>query len=110
MSGAVRQQTTAGVRVMLHLRCEEADESGVARAYHEISESLAGTPGLLHNELLRDLTDPGAMAVLSEWRSLDAFRAWEEGNSHRGTTTPLRAYQDRSRPRPFSLYEISARY
>ncbi|WP_418957204.1 antibiotic biosynthesis monooxygenase family protein [Streptomyces tritici] len=103
MSGAAGR-----VRIMLHLRPEPGAEAAVEEAYHRISKDLAGTPGLLGNELLRALTDEGAYAVLSEWESMAAFRTWESGAAHRGTTSPLRPHQD---PRhPFTLFEVQASY
>lgn len=101
------------VRVLLYLRAEpdgDGDSSGVTDAYHRISKDLAGTPGLVGNELLRELSDPGAFAVLSEWESVSAFQTWESGSAHRGTTSPLRPYQDRRRPSPFALYRVDAAY
>ncbi|MEU6079081.1 antibiotic biosynthesis monooxygenase [Streptomyces sp. NPDC047108] len=98
------------VRVMLYLRAAEADVPAVEEAYHRISKDLAGTPGLLGNELLREVTDPGAFAVLSEWESFAAFQTWESGSAHRGTTSPLRQYQDGERPSPFALFEVAAEY
>ncbi|MEU8523362.1 antibiotic biosynthesis monooxygenase [Streptomyces sp. NPDC048577] len=105
MSGAA-----GGVRVMLHLRPAPGEDAAVAEAYHRISKDLDGTPGLLGNELLRVITDEGAYAVLSEWESMAAFRDWEAGSAHRGTTSPLRPYQDTERPSPFSLFEVVATY
>ncbi|MFF0431982.1 antibiotic biosynthesis monooxygenase family protein [Streptomyces sp. NPDC004327] len=105
MSGAAGR-----VRVMLHLRPSPAETEAVAEAYHTISKDLAGTPGLLGNELLRTLGDEGAFAVLSEWESMAAFRDWEAGSAHRGTTSPLRPYQDTERPSPFALFEVLAAY
>ncbi|WP_406861078.1 antibiotic biosynthesis monooxygenase [Streptomyces sp. HUAS MG47] len=98
------------VRIMLHLRPAPGEAGAVEKAYHRISEDLAGTPGLLGNELLRELTDDGAYAVLSEWESMAAFREWEAGSAHRGTTSPLRPYQDTERPSPFALFEVRAAY
>jgi heme-degrading monooxygenase HmoA len=98
------------VRVLLYLRAAESEVTAVEEAYHRISKDLAGTPGLLGNELLREAFDPGAFAVLSEWEELAAFQAWESGSAHRGTTSPLRRYQDSGRPRPFALYEVAAEY
>ncbi|SCF79699.1 antibiotic biosynthesis monooxygenase [Streptomyces sp. Ncost-T10-10d] len=100
----------ASVRVLLYLRAVEADVPAVEDAYHRISKDLAGTPGLLGNELLREVTDPEAFAVLSEWESLTAFQDWESGSAHRGTTSPLRQFQDGERQRPFALFEVSAAY
>lgn len=89
---------------------EESDGRQIVDAYHEISRALAGTDGLLRNELLRDVLDPANFVVLSEWESLDAFRTWESGAEHRAVTSPLRPYQDPSRGRPFGLYEVPAAY
>lgn len=108
---AVPQQTAAPrARVLLFCRAPDGDPEAVAAAYHEISRALAGTEGLLGNELLRDVMSEGGFVVLSEWRSLAAFREWESGAAHRGTTSPLRPYQDASRGTPFGLYEVAAAY
>ena len=97
-------------RVMLYCRAPEGDPQPVEAAYHTISAALAGTTGLLRNELLRDAMDADRFMVLSEWESLDAFRAWESGAGHRDTTAPLRPYQDRDGGLPFGLYEVAAAY
>jgi hypothetical protein len=41
---------------------------------------------------------------------MDAFREWEQGASHRQTTSPLRDYQDRGRDKHFGIYEVTAAY
>jgi heme-degrading monooxygenase HmoA len=99
------------VRVLVFHRAP-ADEgpAGIEKAYHVISEALNGTPGLLGNELLRSPIDPDAFLVMSRWKNLDAFKVWEEGADHRGTTSPLRAYQDRTRERHWELYSVVASY
>jgi heme-degrading monooxygenase HmoA len=103
-------RTRTRARVLLYCRAPQEDPAPVERAYHEISGALLGTPGLLRNELLRDVFEPDRFVVLSEWESLAAFREWESGSAHRGTTSPLRQYQDRSVGRPFGLYEVTASY
>ncbi len=98
-------------RVMLY--CRATDEAGAAAiedAYHRISKELAGTDGMLGNELIRDLADPTAFVVVSRWTSVAAFFAWESGPDHRDATSPMREYQDRSRGTPFGLYEVLASY
>jgi heme-degrading monooxygenase HmoA len=102
--------TDRRARVMLFCRAPQGDGDPIADAYHTISSGLAGTPGLLGNELLRDVMEPDGFIVLSEWESLAAFRSWESGSAHRGTTSPLRQYQDHGRGRPFGLYEVTASY
>ncbi|MEV0325265.1 antibiotic biosynthesis monooxygenase [Micromonospora echinospora] len=103
--------STAGrARVMVWHRAPADDADAVAKAYDQISRHLEGTPGLIGNELLRSTTDPHRMVVLSEWESLAAFRVWEEGVSHRPSTSPLRQYQDREQENFFEVFEVSAAF
>lgn len=97
-------------RVLLYCRAPEDDATPIEMAYNQISAGLQGTAGLLRNELLRNVLEPDSFVVLSEWESLDAFRSWESGADHRGSTSPLRPYQDRSMGMPFGLYEVTASY
>lgn len=98
------------VRVLVWHRAPARDPSAVEDAYHQISKALQGTPGLLRSELLRSEADPHALMVMSEWEGMEAFRAWEQGGSHRDTTAPLRPYQDRSRGQPYEIYEVTGTY
>ncbi|MER5772339.1 antibiotic biosynthesis monooxygenase family protein [Streptomyces sp. NPDC001985] len=86
------------------------EPDAVQRAYERISGGLAGTPGLLGNELLRGVDDPGRLVVMSEWESLAAFKAWERTADHRPATSGLRRYQDRDRDRFFEIYEVTAAF
>lgn len=93
-------------RVMLLLQAPEEERGNVEQAYRHISDSLRGTPGLLQNELLRSSSQPTNYAVLSEWESLEAFRAWEQGPVHKGDTlNPLRRYTTGA-----TFYEVLAAY
>ncbi|MBX6390475.1 MAG: antibiotic biosynthesis monooxygenase [Frankia sp.] len=95
------------VRVMIWA-VEPADRpAAVEAAYHTISSQLVGTPGLLGNQLMRDAHDPSRFVVVSEWASMAAFTAWEQGASHRSTTSPLRPLQDPDR-RPVIYEEVAA--
>lgn len=98
------------VRVLVWHRATAEEMPSLVDAYHQVSHSLTGTAGLICNELLHAPLDPSCVAVMSEWESLDAFRVWENGASHRGTTTPLRRFQDRDRARPFDVLSVTARY
>jgi heme-degrading monooxygenase HmoA len=98
-------------RVLLYYHAPDDGPDAVQAAYHEASTALTGTPGLIGNELLHDVTDAGTYVVLSEWESLDAFRRWEQGPQHRDETSPLRPFQDRrSRSHHFGIYEVAASY
>ena len=66
--------------MLIYAVAPEADPDGVERAYHQISGALAGVPGLLGNELLREVgRDEAKFVVLSEWESMSAFQRWEQG-------------------------------
>ncbi|KNB50325.1 antibiotic biosynthesis monooxygenase family protein [Streptomyces caatingaensis] len=99
---------SGGLRVMLHHVTD--DVPGIESAYHEASSRLAGVPGLLGNELLRSVHDPRGFVVVSSWRDVAAFRAWERGAAHRDQTAPLRPYRDLSLERPFGVYRVTAAY
>jgi heme-degrading monooxygenase HmoA len=100
------------VHVLVYASAPDADADTVETAYHTISRALNGTPGLLGNVLLRSLHDPSSFVVMSEWCDLGAFRAWEEGASHRDVTAPLRPLQDggAGRGAAFGIYEVTAAY
>ncbi|MGW0631076.1 antibiotic biosynthesis monooxygenase family protein [Streptomyces sp. NPDC002758] len=99
------------VRVLVYQAAVDEEQLDAVRtAYHQVSNRLAGVPGMLGNELLRNPLDPTALAVMSRWESLDAFRAWEAGTDHREDTAPLRPYRDVRTPAPFAVYEVDAAY
>jgi heme-degrading monooxygenase HmoA len=100
--------TGQSVRVLVYASAPDADSDAVREAYHQISGKLRGTPGLLGNELLRSTSDPGAYVVVSQWRDLAAFQAWEEGADHRATTAPLRPLQTPGMSA--GIYEVTAAY
>ncbi|MDQ7803505.1 antibiotic biosynthesis monooxygenase family protein [Amycolatopsis sp. A133] len=97
--------TTARVRVLVYVAAPGGGADAVTDAYHDISRALAGTPGLLGNELLRSVRDPAAFAVMSEWEDLAAFQEWENGPGHRPATAPLREYGT-----GFQVYQVTAAY
>jgi heme oxygenase (mycobilin-producing) len=81
--------STTRARVMVFATAPEGHEATLEAAYLHISAELRGTPGLIANELLRSESDPRSFVVLSEWQTLDAYHAWEEGPVHRRLTAPL---------------------
>jgi quinol monooxygenase YgiN len=98
-------------RVLVFYRAPEDDPLAVERIYHEVSGEMQGTEGLIANELIKDLTDPGSYVVASEWLDMAAFAAWDKSSGHR-RTTPLDPFQDAdsSRRKLFGIYEVVARY
>lgn len=99
---------TGEVLVVLYHRT--ADRGAITGAYHEVSTRMAGTDGLLGNELLCSPDDPDQYLVLSRWRSLAAFDTWEQGSGHQACTAPLRPFRDHRTARPFGVYKVMAAY
>ena len=96
------------VRVVLYHATD--DVTGVTEAYHQVSRELASVPGQLGNELLRSVHDPLGFVVISRWKDLDTFNEWEQGVSHKDSTSPLRRFRDTRLERPFGIYEVAAHY
>lgn len=96
------------VRVLVYHMA--TDSGGVEDAYHEVSKRMAGVPGMLGNELLRNVHDPLGFVVMSRWTDLDAFLTWEKGAEHRADTAPLRPYRDTRLPVPYAVYSVTAAY
>jgi heme-degrading monooxygenase HmoA len=97
-------------RVRVLLFHEASSPDGLTAAYHSVSADLAGTPGLLGNELLTAVDDPTWILVMSEWSDLAAFQKWEQGVSHKGSTAPLRQYRDTRMTRPYGIFRVEASY
>lgn len=93
-------------RVRVLLFHEVHDQAAVTAAYHAVSAELAGTPGLLSNELLTSVHDPSWVLVMSEWADRASFDAWEQGAAHKSQTAPLRPFRDNRMPRPFGIFEV----
>lgn len=100
--------TAHAVEVVLYHLSDAPDQ--VLAAYHEASRRMAGTPGLLGNQLLARADEPRMFVVISRWSHWDAFAAWEGGDAHKEQTAPLRPFRDTVRERPFEIYQEIARY
>jgi heme-degrading monooxygenase HmoA len=109
MTGTGPAPVTGRVRVLVYAGAP-GDATAVEDAYHTVSRALEGTPGLVGNALLRGVHDPSAYVVMSEWRDLEAFRAWERGAEHRDVTAPLRPLQRAVQGAAFGIYEVTAAY
>lgn len=94
------------VRVLIWYRA--ATGGPVVDGHTEIARSLAGEPGLVSAQLHRSLSDPDSYLVISEWTDRSSFERWEKGTSHKGQTSPLRAYLDRARATPYEIHEVIA--
>ncbi|MER7394202.1 antibiotic biosynthesis monooxygenase [Streptomyces sp. NPDC000151] len=96
------------VQVVLHHLTDRGP--AIMAAYHEASRRMAGTPGLLGNELMHQVGRPDSYAVVSHWDSWESFETWEAGPEHKDQTAPLREFRDTARERPFEIYKVLASY
>jgi len=79
-------------RVMVFAAIRPGQEEAFEAAYRTVTAAVKGTPGHIRDELLRDCDRPGRYVLLSEWESVEAFRAWEDAPIHPEMTTPMRPY------------------
>jgi heme-degrading monooxygenase HmoA len=101
----------AGARILVFYRAPADDPTAVERIYHEVSTIMQDTEGMLGNQLLKDITDPGSYVVASDWKDMTAFSAWDKSAGHR-RTTPLDPFQDAdpARRKHFGIYQVVGRY
>jgi heme-degrading monooxygenase HmoA len=95
------------IRVLVFATIKPGAADAFEAAYGEVTRKVKGTPGHIHDELLRSADSPDDYILLSEWESRDAFLAWEDAPIHRQTTTPLRPYWAGRVDR--KIYEIAGR-
>jgi heme-degrading monooxygenase HmoA len=77
---------------MVFATVKPGEEEAFEAAFAEVRTKVAGTAGHLGDQLLRDGDTPGSYVLLSEWRSEEAFREWEDAPIHRQLTTPMRPH------------------
>lgn len=77
------------VRVLVRATPRKEDQEKFEAAYREVTATVRGTPGHLHDELLRDGDD---YILLAEWESEQIFRAWEDDPAHMQMAAPMLPY------------------
>ncbi|GAA3732112.1 antibiotic biosynthesis monooxygenase [Spinactinospora alkalitolerans] len=83
------------------------DPGAVVRAYAEVSGELARIDGLEGTELLFGVSGGDGIVLQMFFSDMEAFRRWERSPRHRAATSPMRRYQDRSRPGGhYEIYEV----
>jgi heme-degrading monooxygenase HmoA len=96
------------VRVMVFATIQTGQNAVFESAYRTVTAAVAGTPGHLRDELLRDSDRPDRYILLSEWESIEAFRAWEDAPIHRELATPMRPYWAGRVER--TIFDVAARH
>ncbi|MFA1538383.1 antibiotic biosynthesis monooxygenase family protein [Actinomadura monticuli] len=95
------------VRVVVHYRDPRGPTGAVTDAYRQAGRQLRGTPGLIGHELLEVQERDGRYALVMAWRDLASYRDWERSLRAAGHPSPLRPYQDRTRPAGhYEVYEV----
>lgn len=95
-----------GVRVIVWHRAD--DEEALRTAYTDSRRDVAGTAGLRGMAMLRQVGQPGQYALAMDWENLAAFERWADSAQHRQYRSPLRGFQDRSRPGGhYEVYEVA---
>lgn len=98
----------SGIRVMVYGRLNQAaDPAAFESAFATVSSNVQGTPGHVKDELLRDMNDPNAYILMSEWASKEAFLSWEQSPIHMQKTLPMRPYWKGEGER--KIFEIGVR-
>ncbi|MDH2427231.1 antibiotic biosynthesis monooxygenase [Sphaerisporangium sp. TRM90804] len=87
-----------GLRVLVYHRAPDGRPEAVVEAYRRAALQLRGTSGLLAYELLSSPADRGRHLLVMDWTDRGAFTRWERAFRSAGHPSPLRPYQDRSRP------------
>lgn len=69
------------ITVIYRMKLPAAAQPAFSRAWREATAAiLADAPGALGGELLRDQRDPDALAIVTRWTSVDAWREfWAKG-------------------------------
>ncbi len=81
------------VRVMVFGRLKRIEDRETFEALiARVSQHIKGTKGYIRDELLRNLDDPAAYIMMSEWSSSADFLHWEQAPVHKQNTHPLRTY------------------
>jgi 2-polyprenyl-6-methoxyphenol hydroxylase-like FAD-dependent oxidoreductase/heme-degrading monooxygenase HmoA len=76
------------VRIDISTRVEEGDEEAFERAYAKTTATLKGTPGLIREELLKEIGAP-RYHIFAEWESEQDFIRWVDDPSHADQSAAL---------------------
>ncbi|MFF5176219.1 FAD-dependent oxidoreductase [Micromonospora sp. NPDC000089] len=86
------------IRTMVRIRARPGLEAAVAYAWRTASGQVAAAAGNLRRELLRDVYDPRAVVIVTEWTDLASLRAYQSGPVAARLADALRPLRDTSAP------------
>jgi heme-degrading monooxygenase HmoA len=66
------------VRVVIQRHLKEGKKGDLLPLLRELRAAAMNYPGYINGESLAGAEDPSVISVLSTWRSLDDWKAWEK--------------------------------
>jgi 2-polyprenyl-6-methoxyphenol hydroxylase-like FAD-dependent oxidoreductase/heme-degrading monooxygenase HmoA len=87
-SSAADPATAPHVRIDIGTAVAPGEEAAFERAYARTTERLRGTPGLIREELLKEVDAP-RYHIFAEWESEEDFTAWVDDPSHADQSAAL---------------------
>ncbi|CAI5734501.1 unnamed protein product [Hyaloperonospora brassicae] len=77
------------VRVLSERIMSRGFEPTVVRLMEKVQKVVRAQPGLLSLETLSDVDDHHKYVVLSEWKSINDYKAWTSSDAHRECTKQI---------------------
>jgi heme-degrading monooxygenase HmoA len=78
------------VRATLEMTVKDGRGSEFERVWLAIAEEVRKAPGNLRQALSREMDDPDAFVITSDWSSREAFGAFERSPEQDDLTAPIR--------------------
>ncbi len=75
------------IRILVERHLKEGKRGGLMPLLRELRAAALHHPGYVTGETLASTEDPSIISVLSTWRSLEDWKAWEK------TETRLKVYE-----------------
>ena len=85
------------VRAMLHIKVIENRAPEFEAIWRAVAEQVRRVPGNLRQSLLRDIQEPNAFVISSDWASEEAFRRFERSPEQDALTAPIREVRESAR-------------
>jgi heme-degrading monooxygenase HmoA len=79
------------VKVIIERRVPKGKDTDLANLMREMRSKAMFAPGYISGETLRAHDDPTLYVVISTWRSVDEWKAWEASPERKETQTKIDA-------------------
>ncbi len=103
-SAAGAADTTARpVRTILTMQVREGSEGAFEAAWARAAAVIAGVPGQLRQQLMRDARDPRSYSIVSDWTDRDSVDAFGRSSARETLTEALRDMREGASRATYSL-------